>query len=84
MFEFTACGSHSAMVMTVTACSESGSLCKKSADQHGTLTSDFRLQPIHVCAMEAVYRMGYGTQWSAILCTCVGIINIPLTTTQYF
>jgi len=73
MFTFTACGSHTAMVMTVSASSESGSLCKKSADQHGTLTSDFRLQRIHVCIMGAVCRMGYGTQWSTILCTCVGI-----------
>jgi hypothetical protein len=72
------------MVMTVSASSESGSLCKKSADQNGTLTSDFRLLPIHVCAMEAVCRMVYGTQWSAVLCTCFVIINIPLTTTQDF
>ena len=84
MFKCTACSSHSAMVITVSASSETESLCKKLADQHGTQTSDFRLQPIHKCAMEAVCRMCYSKQWSAILCTCVGIINIPLTTTQYF
>jgi len=77
--QFTFC-----MVMTVSASSDSGSLCKKSADQHGILTSNFRLQSTHVCAIEAVCRMGYGTQWSAILCICVGIINISITTTQYF